>query len=57
MATVRLGLKSCGSVGRAVASGTRDPPFKSNQRQKVLLRILMWDLPRMAHSNKVEVSS
>ena len=36
-AVIRLALgNGCGSVGRAVASDTRGPPFESSQRQKFI---------------------
>ena len=36
-AVIRLALgNGCGSVGRAVASDTRGPPFESSHRQKFI---------------------
>ena len=32
--SIQNGGSGCGSVGRAVASDTRGPPFKSSHRQK-----------------------
>ena len=41
--TVKVG-SGCGSIGRAVASDTRGPQFKSSHRQKFILNIVYYEL-------------